>query len=87
MNASPSFLAVVALLLMTVCGCASVRSIFDREPPVEFTVAAEAGEEGRANALDEARDRCGAYGAAAMFIDETRDPDGRLRHLRFRCER
>ncbi|MEZ5896446.1 MAG: hypothetical protein R3C40_02745 [Parvularculaceae bacterium] len=51
----------------------------------EITIAFDPARESAADALGQAQAHCAAYGLNAVFVDETLDPDGRLRHRRFIC--
>ena len=64
---------------------ASCAAVGDGGEGEEITVSYDPAHEGVADALSQAQAHCAAFGATAVFVDETIDPDGRLRHRRFRC--
>jgi hypothetical protein len=77
---------VFACLSVGAVGCSTVKGVFGQNPPEEFSVHYEPGSDDPADADREAEARCAAYGLTAVFIDETQDSLGRLRHRHYRCE-
>ena len=79
-------LAAPVVAILTLASCSTVKGMFGQKPPEEFSVHYEPGAEDPATADAEAETRCAAYGLGAVFIDETQDSMGRLRHRHYRCE-
>lgn len=73
---------MLATLFLAAAACASPGA---DDGAHEITVAFDPARESAADALNEAQAHCAAYGLNAVFVDETIDPDGRLRHRRFTC--
>ena len=86
--ATTAFRALAAPLFaaLALAGCSAVSGLFGQHPPEEFSAHYEPGADDPASADEEAETRCAAYGLSAVFVDETQDSMGRLRHRHYRCE-
>ena len=77
---------VLVVLTTMLSACAQAGGLFGGPPPAEVTVDYDPAATSIADADLDAHRRCAAYGATAVFVDETTGPDGRLRHRHYLCE-
>ena len=75
-----------AFLAVTLAACAHSSGETGREGEAdEITIAFDPASDDPDGALAEAQAHCAGFGKTAIFVDETIDPDGRLRHRHYHC--